>query len=101
LGLDRLRQLRSLDDRIEWLLRREHGVEIGHVHGAAHAGLERRLDLLLREAPPGDDLLEERVSLDLLRAVHAQTLRRVARQQAGQDRARAGGDFVWEDERIA
>jgi len=42
------------------------------------AGLERRLDLLLREAPPVD-LLKERMALDHLCAVHAQTLRWVAR----------------------
>jgi hypothetical protein len=79
LGLDRLRQLRTLDHRVEGLFRREYGVEIGHVHGAAHARLERGLDLLLREAPPVD-LVEERVALDFVCAVHAQALRGVARQ---------------------
>ena len=99
LGLDRLRELRTLDHRVEGLLRREYGVKIGHVHGAAHTRLERRLDLLLREPPPVD-LVEERVALDLVRAVHPQALRGVARQQAGKDRARGRGDLVWEEERI-
>ena len=70
LRLDRLGQLRALDDRIQGLLRREDGVKIGHVDGTADARLERRLDLLLREPLPRD-LLEERVALDLFRAVHA------------------------------
>jgi hypothetical protein len=34
-------------------------------------------------------------------AVHALTLCQVACQQAGQDRARTGGDFIWEEEGIA
>ena len=98
--LDRLGQQRALDDRVEGLLGREDGVEIGHVDGAAHGRLERRLDLLLREALPVY-LLEERMAPDLVRAVDAQALRGVARQQAGQDRPRARGNFIWEEERIA
>jgi hypothetical protein len=78
LGLDRPRELRTLDHRVEGLFRCEDRVEIGHVHGAADARFERRLDLLLREAPPVD-LLKEWMALDLLCAVHAQTLCWVAR----------------------
>jgi hypothetical protein len=78
LGLDRPRELRTLDHRVEGLFRCEDRVEIGYVHGAAHARFERRLDLLLSEAPPVD-LLKERMALDHLCAVHAQTLRWVAR----------------------
>ena len=70
LRLDRLGQLRALDDRVEGLLRSEDGVKVGHVHGTADARLERGLDLLLREPLPVD-LLKEWVALDLLRAVHA------------------------------
>lgn len=98
--LNSLGEPRTLYDRVERLLSREDGVEVGYVHGAAHGRLEWRLDLLLREAPPVY-LFEEPMSLDLVRAVHAQALCRVARQQAGQDRARAGRDFVWEEERIS
>ena len=100
LSLDRLGELRALDDRVEGLLGRENGVKVGHVHGAAHGRLERRLDLLLSEAPPVD-LLEERMAFDLVGAVDAQPLRGVAREQAGQDRSRAWRDLVREEERIA
>ena len=100
LGLDRLGQLRALDHRIEGLLGRKDSVEIGHIHGAADARLERGLNLLLCEPVPVD-LVEERVALDLFGAVYAQTLRRVAREEAGEDRSRTGGDPVWEEERVA
>jgi len=100
LSLDGLGELRALDDRVEGFLRREDGVKVGHVHGAAHGRLERRLDLLLGEAPPVD-LLEERMAFDLVGAVDAQTLRGVAREQAGQDRSRSWRDLVREEERIA
>jgi len=100
LRLDSLGEPRTLYDRVERLLGREDGVKVGHVHGATHGRLERRLDLLLREALPVY-LFEEPMSLDHVGAVHAQALRRVARQQAGQDRPRAGRDFVWEEERIS
>jgi hypothetical protein len=71
-------RLRALDDRVEGLLRREDGVKIGHVYGATHVRLEQRLDLLREPTPV--DLLEERVAHNLIRAIHAQTLRGVARQ---------------------
>jgi len=77
LSLDGLGELRALDDRVEGLLGREDGVKVGHVHGAAHGWLERRLDLLLNETLPVD-LLEEQVAFDLVGAVDAQTLRGVA-----------------------
>jgi hypothetical protein len=44
---------------------------------------------------------QEMVEDRILRAVHALTLCQVAFQQAGRDRARTGGDFTWEEERIA
>ena len=70
LRLDRLGQLRALDNRVHRLFRSKDGVKVGHVHGTADARLERRLDLLLRESLPVD-LLEKRMAFDFLRAVHA------------------------------
>src|SRR6266852_2677044 len=78
LGLDRPRELQTLNHQVEGLFCCEDHVEIGHVYGAADARFERRLDLLLREVLPVD-LLKERMVLDLLCAVYTQTLRWVTR----------------------
>ena len=52
--LDRLRNLRPLDDTIYRVLGREHLVDVGAVHCAPDVGLERWLDLLSEEFLPVD-----------------------------------------------
>ena len=68
-----------------------------HTHDAR---LERRLDLLGQEQLPVDRLGEERMALDLLGPVDAESLRRIARQEPGQQRARVRGDLVREAQRV-
>lgn len=98
LSLHGLRQLRALHDTVQRRLRREHGVEVAHVHRARNARLERRLDLLVHEFLKVDVLREERVLLDLVCAVHTQTVVRVTREQSGEDAARVRADLVAEPE---
>jgi hypothetical protein len=100
LVLDGLAELRALLVRVHRRLRGELGVEVGDVDGARHARLERRLDLLLHERAKVDVLGEERVRLDRLGALPAQSLRGVARDEPGEDRARLVGEVLRERERV-
>lgn len=68
-------------------------------HRACNLRLEWRLDLLLPQEPKIDVLVEERMSLDLLRAVNTQSFRRVARQQTGEDTSCVGADHITKKER--
>ena len=69
-------------------------------HRACDAGLERRLYLLLHEFVEVDVLREEGVLLDVVRAVHAQAMGGIARQQTGEDTPRLRADLVAEDKRV-
>ena len=76
------------------------GTHVARVGGALDAGLERRLDLLLHELLEVDVLGKEGVCPDRLGARDAQALLRVAREQAREERARVGRDFVAEAQRV-
>lgn len=69
-------------------------------HRTRNAGLERRLDLLLEELLKVDMLPKERVPLNLVCAIHAQSASRVAREETGEYAACVGADLRAKDERI-
>ena len=65
-----------------------------------HTGLEWWLDLLPNQQIKVQVLCEERMSLDLVCAVHAQPLRRIARQQPAQDALSRGADALSEHQGV-
>ena len=69
-------------------------------HWARHARLERRLDLLLDELLEVDVVCKEGVRSDLLRSVDSETLRRVSREETGEDTAGLDPAIVSKYQRI-
>jgi hypothetical protein len=69
-------------------------------NGTSNTGLERRLDLLLREQLEIDMLVEERVAFDLFCAFDAETTSRVAVQQRSEDALRFWLEFLPENKRV-
>ena len=80
LQLDRLAQVRRLDDRVQGLLARKLLVKVGSVDRRRDRGLEGWLDLLGHEVRERDRL-EERMLFDRTRSIVAQTLIRVTSEQ--------------------
>jgi hypothetical protein len=79
---------------------RGEGTYVARISSALHARLEWRLDLLLHKQLKVDVLGKEWVLLDRLCAGDAESEGRVAREEAGQERARVRCDLVGELERV-
>lgn len=79
---------------------RGEGTCVARISSALHARLEWRLDLLLHKQLKVDVLGKEWVLLDRLCAGDAESEGRVAREEAGQERARVRCDLVGEFERV-
>lgn len=117
--LDGAAEVRVFDNRVDRQLLRElrvelraegrsgessqgerEGTHVARVGGALDARLERRLYLLLHELLEVDVLGKKRVRLDRLGTGDAQSLLRVAGEEASQERASVGGDLVAESQRV-
>ncbi len=72
----------------------------GAYHWAQHAGLERRLDLLLNELLEVNMVGKEGMRSDLFCPVDSQALRRVSGEETSEDASRLCANIIAKDERV-